>query len=504
MYKKDNGQISIEEFISPFGKLDTKNRWVKIAKMIPWEKYEKRYADQFCDDNGAPAIKFRMAFGTLIIKQKTGHSDEELIEDILENPYMQFLIGLHEFTNEPPFSASSITNFRKYIPVEMVNEINEDMFRAESNKTRNDGTKGGGSAGGNEKKAGAQDSRHDEMLNQGTMMMDATCAPADMKYPTDLNLLNEAREKLEGMVDALHPRGYAQEKPRTYRIKARKAFLKTIKNRKPKKGAIRKAIGQQLRYVKRDLMHVERMILMFGIDSLSEYQKRSLGVIRELYSQQQQMYDKKTHTVGNRIVSISQPHVRPIVRGKTNAPVEFGAKVSVSMVSGYTFTDKIGWEAYNEEAMLIPAVEKYKETSGYYPKAVLADKIYRNRENLTYCKKNGIRLLGPRLGRPPKETDQAIIRQERKDAAQRSAIEGKFGEGKRVYGLDRIMAHLKGSSETVIVMTLFCMNLSRRLRAIFCLFQNLHKFSLYSLKNMKNSSERSFYFYGIFDSWVFG
>ena len=108
-------------------------------------------------------------------------------------------------------------------------------------------------------------------------------------------------------------------------------------------------------------------------------------------------------------MSISQPHVRPIVRGKTNAAVEFGAKVSVSLVDGYCFIDKLGWEAYNEEEVFIPAIESYRQRYGYYPEAVLADKIYRNRSNLAYCKGHGIRISGPRLGRPPKETDKALL-----------------------------------------------------------------------------------------------
>jgi hypothetical protein len=185
------------------------------------------------------------------------------------------------------------------------------------------------------------------------------------------------------------------------------------------------------------------------------------------------MYDNKTHSVDNRIVSIGQPHIRSIVRGKTKAPVEFGAKVSLSMVNGYAFVDKIGWEAYNEETLLTSAAERYKERYGCYPEAILADKIYRNRANRSYCKERGIRLSGPRLGRPAKETDVSVIRQERADTSKRNAIEGKFGEGKIKYGLDRIMARLKDSSETVIGLAFFCMNLSRMLRVLLRLIQYL-------------------------------
>ena len=464
MYKGDNGQITLSEFQSPFGELNPKNRWVKIANLIPWIKYEQKYAKQFCEDNGAPAIRFRMAMGTLIIKQKTGHSDEEVLEDILENPYMQFLIGLHEFTMTPPFAASSITNFRKYITADMIKEINDELFQVEKGKDDKDDSDGSGSGGKTEDKSKV--TTEPIPTNKGTLMLDATCAPAYIKYPTDINLLNEAREKLEGIIDALHPRGYVQDKPRTYRQKARQAYLRFVKQRKPQKRTIRKATGQQLRYVKRDLKHVERMIQSFGTEGISNQQRRWLETIRELFSQQRSMYETKTHSVANRIVSIGQPHVRPIVRGKANAFVEFGAKVSISLIDGYAFIDKIGWDAYNEEALLIPTVENYKQRYGHYPEAVLADKIYRNRENRAYCKKWGIRLSGPRLGRPPKETDRDVIRQERQDASRRNAIEGKFGEGKTSYGLDRIMARLMDSSETVISLSFFCMNLNRKLRII--------------------------------------
>ena len=458
MYREDDGQITLAEYMSPFGELDRNNRWARIAEIIPWKRYEGKYAGRFSENNGAPAIKFRMAMGALIIKQRTGHSDEEVLLDIMENPYMQFLIGLHEFTTEAPFSSVSMTNFRKYITKDMINEINDDIFRGSAgggNDERDDGDGG----------AGPQDMKGDEAGNKGELMLDATCAPACIAYPTDIGLLNEAREKLEDIIDALHPHTGDKIKPRTYRRTARHRFLLFAKRRRPRKDAVRKAVGQQLRYAERDIRHIDRQLRAAGPEFLSERQWQWLATIRELCRQQRRMHDAGTHSVEKRVVSIGQPHVRPIVRGKTNAPVEFGAKVSASLVDGYAFIDKLGWEAYNEESLLIPAVEAYRERNGFYPEAVLVDKIYRNRANRAYCRKHGVRISGPRLGRPPKETDRAAIRQERLDSAKRNGIEGKFGEGKTKYGLDRIMARLKDSSETVIAMSFLCMNISHRLRA---------------------------------------
>ncbi len=473
MYRKNDGQISLAEFNSPFGKLDKNNRWVQISNLIPWDEYEDKYAERFSADNGAPAIPFRMAMGTLIIKQKTGHSDEEVLQDIIENPYMQYLIGLHEFTTTPPFTSVSITNFRKYITSEMIKEINNNLFRTSANNNNNQSNPPADPPTDGDDDASQQGTKKADASaekNKGKLLLDATCAPANITYPTDIGLLNAAREKLEEMIDTLHPHTGDILKPRTYRKNARRDYLSFVKQRKPRKNIIRKAVGQQLRYVSRDIGHIDRQLSKTEINKLSKTQQQWLLTIRELYRQQQKMYDEKSHSVENRIVSISQPHVRPIIRGKASAQTEFGAKVSISLVDGYSFIDRLAWDAYNEEALLRPAVEAYKAQHGYYPEAVLADKIYRNRNNLNFCKSLGIRLSGPRLGRPPKETDKAVKRLAREDSAERNAVEGKFGEGKIKYGLNRIMARLKDSSETVIAMSFFCLNLSRRLRFLFDLF----------------------------------
>ena len=457
MYR-NNQQISLCEFISPFGKLDPENRWVKIADMIPWTKYEPEYAKQFSEDNGAPAIPFRMALGTLIIKQRTGNSDTETLQAIIETPYMQYLIGLSEYTTKAPFCAKSITNFRKYITQELLDKINDEIFNPPNKKDGDGDNKGDGDETNQPKES---------QKNHGSLLLDATCAPSDVAYPTDVNLLNEAREKLEGIIDDLHRHTCATKKPRTYRREARKRYLQFIKNRKPRKNTIRKTIGQQLRYVRRNLCHIENQLKEVSEELLSTRQQNQLETIRILYGQQEEMHRSRTHTVEDRIVSITQPWVRPIVRGKAKCDVEFGAKVSISMVNGYAFKDKLDWNAYSEAALLKPIVEAYKAKHGYYPEAVIADKLYRNRENLAYCKANGIRLSGPKLGRPSKLHDKQLKKQERQDASTRNAVEGKFGEGKTRYGLDRIMARLQNTCETTISMVFLCMNISRRLRTFF-------------------------------------
>lgn len=245
--------------------------------------------------------------------------------------------------------------------------------------------------------------------NKGKLLLDATCTPADIAFPTDLFLLNTAREKLEEMIDVLHvPHCGSAPKPHTYWQKARKQYLAVAKQRRVNHRVLRKAIGQQLRFVARDLRIIAELNEQHGLMALSKQQYKQLLVIHELYRQQREMHEKRSHRIDDRIVSIWQPHVRPIVRGKAKAKanVEFGAKVAISLVDGYALVERLEWDSYNEGNTLQASVEAYLKRYEFYPEAVLADTIYRNRDNLWYCKKLDVRLSGPQLGRPSK-TEQA-------------------------------------------------------------------------------------------------
>lgn len=166
------------------------------------------------------------------------------------------------------------------------------------------------------------------------------------------------------------------------------------------------------------------------------------------------MYDNKTHSVEDRIVSIHQPHMRPIVRGKAKSKVEFGSKIYISLVDGITFLDDFSWDAFNEGTRLQNSVEKYKERLGCYPKEVLADKIYCNRENRAYLNEKGINLIAKPLGRP---TKQALSNQV--SPGERKPVEGKFGQAKTAYGLDRIKARRSNTSESWVASITLVLNL---------------------------------------------
>src|SRR5699024_7031078 len=177
-------------------------------------------------------------------------------------------------------------------------------------------------------------------------------------------------------------------------------------------------------------------------------------------------------SIEDRIVSVGQPHVRPIVRGKTNARVEVGAILSVRLVSGYALMDVRAGVAYHEGTGWRDAVEEYDDRHGDCATAVVVEPIERTPENRKFCKERGSRMSGPKLGRPSKneQVNVAQKRVERQDASERNAIEGKFGEGKRTYGLGLISACLQNTSETAISISFLMMNIGKILRDSFFTF----------------------------------
>ena len=492
MYRKPSPQMTIDDFILPFsGSLSADNRWVQLAQIIPWDEIETEYAFMFPSDRGNVAKPVRMALGSLLIQARCGYTDRELVQQITENPYLQYFIGLKEYQLTKPFTANALVKFRKRFTAKRLAKINERIVLGEKAKqvdtvlveTENHNDKldddNDDQTGGTIATAEATAVKAKPNPNQGTLILDATCTPADMHFPTDLGLLNEARENLDEMIDTVHEAtGKQARRPRTYRKKARHSFLLVSKQRSPRKNQIRQAIKKQLQYVKRNLSLLDQMLQSTDqqemVCPLTPRQQRLLVTIRDVYIQQATMYKTRCHRVADRIVNLHQPHVRPIVRGKAGAAVEFGAKVAISLENGYSRIEKLSWDPYNEAGTLIETVERYRERNGCYPEVLLADRIYRNRDNLAYCKKYGIRLSGPKLGRPATNisTQRAEKKIERQDASARNAVEGKFGEGKRKYGLARIFARLKDTAECVIAMQFLVMNLERKLRILFVQFWN--------------------------------
>lgn len=456
MYRYSNGQISLSDFKQPVGmNLKESNRWVKKAQTIPWLEIEKRYAALFTNRKGNVAKPLRLALGACIIQAEYGYSDEETALQIQENPYLQYFCGYAGYDDSKlPFDPSLMVYFRKRLTPEVLGEINEMILRdaAKTAEQKND-----------------NDNDDDGSGNSGTLTIDATCAPSNIRYPQDVSLLNEARENAEKLLDVLHDAADGK-KPRNYRKRARKDYLKYTRNRKHSAQQTRAAIRKQLSYLKRDLESVDAKLALGK--QLTDRQAERLDTLRKIYEQQKYMYHNKVHSVPDRIVSVSQPFIRPIVRGKAGKPVEFGAKLDVSVVDGWTRLEYCSFDAYNEAGNLQEIAERFYEREGHYPKRILADKIYRNRDNLTYCKQRQIRLSGPALGRPSKDS-AADKRQAHIDECERVEVERCFSLAKRKCGMGLVTAKLQATAAHVIAMSIVVLNLRRLQRAFLRLWTML-------------------------------
>ena len=477
-------QLSLAEFDWPFQTaLDKNNRWVKLSGCIPWDALAEGYYQGLHETQGRPIKDARLVIGAVIIKHKLCLSDRETVAQIQENPYLQYFVGLPGYQMEEPFAASLFVEIRKRMGqsvfdlfqmaiIDSVEEVKAKHKKASSRKSDGDddneppATSGGGS-----------ENRAPEP--QGKLILDATVAPQAIRYPTDLSLLNEAREFSEQIIDLLYLKTDRTKKPRTYRQKARKAYLAIAKQRRPSGKVRRRGIKQQLQYLRRNLGHIEQLLGYWPEGSrlpLPRWLLYRYWVIQHVYAQQWEMYRNKSRRCDDRIVSISQPYVRPIIRGKLNKPVEFGAKISASLNGdGISCVDHIRWNAFHEGGDLKSQVKAYCARHGYYPEVVLGDPAYGTRENRRYLKGHGIRFAGKPLGRPRKVTEanreelKRLKAQRREDYLQRIPIEGKFGQGKNGYRLNYIRAKRADTSVAWINSIFLVMNLLVLLR-IFLLF----------------------------------
>ena len=479
---QSTSQLTLVGFETPFSqKLSSDNRWVRLAHRIPWDSIVGVYDKQMNNGvTGASHINGRVVIGSLVIKHMCNLSDEETIMQIQENMYMQYFIGYSGFSNEAPFDSSLFVEIRKRLGPKQINAINEKIYQLSVKKENapNDQAPQPPSSSENNLKDGPEKKI---ITHEGKLLIDASACPQDIAYPTDLNMLNDSREKSQELIDVLfNPLLHGDKKPRTYRIKARQVYLRTAQKKVKSRNEIRLALGKQLRFLRRNIKHIHTLLDRYDSIPLNAARYKHLLVIQETYRQQLEMYEKKTHSVEHRIVSIHQPHVRPIVRGKAKAKVEFGAKINLSLINGYSFLDHLSWEAYNEGTLLMDSVKQYQKRNGFLPKEILADKIYCNRENRRRLKDLDIRLIAKPLGRP------SAVNKEHIRPGERNPIEGKFGQAKTSYGLDRIKARLSNTSESWIASIIMVLNLVKLTgQALIARLQNFLKMLVDMIQSQK-------------------
>ncbi|HKK73865.1 MAG TPA: transposase [Saprospiraceae bacterium] len=368
IYYTPASERTLSLFKTPFDQsLSPENRWVKMAELVPWDEMAKVFFSSLSKNQGRPTVDLRVVLGALLVQHLERLTDEDTIQYIQENIYAQYFVGLSSFQIEPVFVPSLFVEIRKRLGAKGAAQLNDLIVKqarelkvVKHRRRPKDGkppkNKGGSSSTQTEKPA--EDTKKDgssEEDNRGTLMVDATVAPVDMAYPMDAKLLAQARLKSEELIDGLFVSAHElwPIKPRTYRREARKKYLAFSKKRRKDQKSVRKAVGQQLRYVRRNIKTINAMLdqlLHQGYDiPWTALQWKQLWVIHELYRQQDIMYRDKRRRVDDRLVSLDKPMVRPIKRGKGGPKnTEFGPKINASMSEGIIRADQIDFNAFNE------------------------------------------------------------------------------------------------------------------------------------------------------------
>jgi transposase, IS5 family len=508
-------QLRIIDFKTPFEQsLSPDNRWVILASVIPWDELAGVYHRQMSSDMGRGTINTRVVIGAMIVKHILKLDDREVVHTLQENIYLQYFVGFSSFQTKIAFDPSLLVTFRKRMgPIEfdewslsIIKQI-ETFESAQLNQKESDNPTD------KTDKTDTDDKVKPETAIplKDTLIIDTTVAEQKIKYPTDLDLLNDVRVFTESLIDAFYKLSPLTIKPRSYREIARKDYLNTALKRKKSQKIIRKAIKKQLGYIERNLLTINNLWTILEENNIpipftlktKDLYKKWL-VCQEIYRQQRLMIDHHINKCDDRIVSINQPHVRPILRGKTPKKTEFGSKVALSIVNGTNRIFKISWDAYNDGVDLIGQVEAFKKQYQKYPKLVLADKIYMSHANRAYLKKNGIQHRGQPLGRPKKDEQGRIInpysKLQIKEANQRNHVEGQFGTAKDAYDLNKVKAKTERTSESWIANIFFMLNIVKLLKLAqkaiatsVCLVLNRLKSTLFQLRFINDFNNYRFY-----------
>ena len=429
----DPDQLELFERSLPFaGKLDRSNRWIVLAHTLNWRELELSYAKLFATE-GRPGVRARYVLGTLILKHHFQVSDDEILQLIIEGPYLQYFIGLPQFTTTAPFEASSLARVRERLGEETFAEFEKALINTLVEK---------------------------KLIQAKGLLVDATVYESEITYPTDCGLLEQARQFCVQQIRYLSQ--VTKSKVRTYCRVARRAYLNFTKRKRKTKKQIRRMHKTLLQYVRRNLKQVATLIEKTQAlgHALPVAILKKFETAKTLYAQQKEMYDENKKVVANRIVSLTKPYVRPMVRGKSGKDVEFGAKVELSCVDGYLFADHLSFDSFNESTKLKTSVDAFHNRFHKLPAYVAMDQIYGTRENREYLNKKDIPASVKPLGRPKQDrTGDSKARWRKRKQRERNRIEGAIGNSKTTQDLGIIRAKNTHTEKSWIQMALISRNI---------------------------------------------
>lgn len=304
------------------------------------------------------------------------------------------------------------------------------------------------------------------MKNLDTVYTDASCYESLMRFPTDVKLLWECVESVYRMMCGISSQ-LGEHRLRTKYNDIEKANLAYRKQRKHTHKQTRKMIMRLFVLLDKILGEIRRQLRVHPNEELlNDRQLDMLGTITRIYRQQKNHFKSgdSRESIPNRIVSVSKPYIRPIVRGKETKTVEFGAKCNNILIDGISFIEKLSFNAFNEGIRLKHCVFLSEKLTGVSVKKIGGDQGYSGYDNRTFCKNNGIETSFTQKGRTGKnEVKNATKRELARVRA--TAMEGSFSTQKEHYGLRKIAARIKSTEIMLIffgIHTANVVNLARR------------------------------------------
>ena len=283
------------------------------------------------------------------------------------------------------------------------------------------------------------------MKNLETFYTDATCYESDMRYPTDQKLLWECVEKSYSVMCQMSGR-LGIHRPRTKYLGVKQANMGYVKQRKHSKSQQRKLTRRLIHLLGKILKEIRKMIR--GHDDggvLSVRELSVLDIITKVYRQQKNHFNSNNprESIPDRIVSVSKPYVRPIVRGKEVKNVEFGAKCNNILVDGISFIEKLSFNAFSEGTRLEHCIKMHKRLFKVDAKKIGGDTGYAGTSNRDLCKERGIQTSFVKRGRPSAERKEKDFVRQELARVRATVMEGSFGTQKEHYAMRRIKARKK-------------------------------------------------------------
>ena len=444
-------QLPIFKDLNPYsGQIDSNNRWIKLAKLVPWEEMDVIYRKHF-DTKKLSVIKnCRLIMGLILGQMFLELSDREIVDYFHENPYFQYFCGKDTFVaklESKIIHPSLLSKRRRRLGSSYTQKFEREMVIALKKKGLIKGKK---------------------------LILDATVFPANITHPNDVKLLNSVREYLCKTILDVKNSIDATRKVRTYKRVARKVYLTFQKTKRKTKTFIRKKRKKMIQYVNRNIKQLDILLAearTYMTEQSSTLKQWSydrivnhLNVAKTILEQQVHMATTKGRKVANRIVSFHWPEIRPMLRGKEGKRVEFGPKAHVALVDGYALLDHAQFDSFHEGIRLEESLNKHIDRFDTLPTIVLADQLYANRNNRTLLKEKGISHSFKYVGRPPNETMAEYRKRKtqfKKRQGERNHIEATFGHLKNRFNLNRLTWTVPNGATMQIQLGLIAANLNR-------------------------------------------